>query len=165
MFRAARIATSLLLGLGLLGLTFALGAAAQSNYQVVSLTQAGTITGTVKWMNAEILVVSHPYYAVTDESGRFKLTDVPSGHYQIVAGTRAGSWIGRKRPLTSLPSATLGRPYFHIRKPGRNRFSWSGRRRLSSTSFWVRNSRAAFVVATKFLYAFQAIMVPKTIGK
>ncbi len=219
MFRAAKIATSLLLGL--LGLTFALGAAAQSNYQVVSLTQAGTITGTVKWsgplphraaflidkdpqicdpdsqktrdlerlivgpqngvantvvflkdisrgkpleipearrsldqkrcryephillvpengplqlkssdavlhtvhmdgaatynlpfpftdrtitrnmptaglvnvrcngghswMNAEILVVSHPYYAVTDESGKFELTDVPPGTYEIVA--------------------------------------------------------------------------------
>jgi hypothetical protein len=47
MFRATQIAASLLLGL--LGLTFALGAAAQSSYQVVSLTQAGTITGTVKW--------------------------------------------------------------------------------------------------------------------
>ena len=44
MFRAAKIATSLLLCPVL-----ALGAAAQSNYQVVSLTQAGTITGTVKW--------------------------------------------------------------------------------------------------------------------
>src|ERR1700675_1107928 len=47
MFRAAKIATSLLLGL--LGLTFALAAAAQRSYQVVSLTQAGAITGTVKW--------------------------------------------------------------------------------------------------------------------
>jgi hypothetical protein len=47
MFRAAKVATSLLPGL--LGLTFALGAAAQSSYQVVSPTQAGTITGTVKW--------------------------------------------------------------------------------------------------------------------
>jgi hypothetical protein len=47
MFRAAKIATCLLLGI--LGLMFALGAAAQSNYQVVSQTQTGTITGTVKW--------------------------------------------------------------------------------------------------------------------
>jgi len=28
-------------------------------------------------MNAEMLVVPHPYYTVTDESGRFQLTDVP----------------------------------------------------------------------------------------
>src|SRR5262249_34931110 len=36
------------------------------------------------WMNAEMLVVSHPYYAVTDESGSFQLTNVPPGQYQIV---------------------------------------------------------------------------------
>jgi hypothetical protein len=37
------------------------------------------------WMNAEMLVVPHPYYAVTDEDGNFKLTDVPPGEYEIVA--------------------------------------------------------------------------------
>jgi hypothetical protein len=37
------------------------------------------------WMNAEMMVVSHPYYAVTDESGRFELTDVPAGTYRIEA--------------------------------------------------------------------------------
>ena len=30
-------------------------------------------------------MVPHPYYAVTDESGRFELTDVPPGQYEIVA--------------------------------------------------------------------------------
>lgn len=37
------------------------------------------------WMNAEILVVKHPYYAVTDEHGSFTLTDVPAGGYEIEA--------------------------------------------------------------------------------
>lgn len=37
------------------------------------------------WMNAETLVVTHPYYAVTNERGEFKLTDVPPGEYEIVA--------------------------------------------------------------------------------
>ena len=31
------------------------------------------------WMNAEMFVVPHPYYAVTDERGRFEFTGVPSG--------------------------------------------------------------------------------------
>ena len=37
------------------------------------------------WMNAEILVVPHPYYAVTDEAGRFQITAVPPGEYEIEA--------------------------------------------------------------------------------
>jgi hypothetical protein len=37
------------------------------------------------WMNAEVLVVSHPYYAVTDQHGNFELTDVPPGEYEIIA--------------------------------------------------------------------------------
>jgi hypothetical protein len=37
------------------------------------------------WMNAEVLVVTHPYYSVTDEHGNFDLTNVPSGEYVITA--------------------------------------------------------------------------------
>jgi len=37
------------------------------------------------WMNAEILVVKHPYYVVSDEHGFFRLTDVPAGEYEIEA--------------------------------------------------------------------------------
>lgn len=35
------------------------------------------------WMNSYLVVVDHPYYAVTDENGNFELTDVPSGTYRI----------------------------------------------------------------------------------
>jgi hypothetical protein len=37
------------------------------------------------WMNAEMMMARHPYYAVTDQNGRFELTDVPPGDYEIVA--------------------------------------------------------------------------------
>jgi len=37
------------------------------------------------WMNAEVLVVEHPYYAVTGDQGDFKISGVPPGDYEIVA--------------------------------------------------------------------------------
>jgi hypothetical protein len=46
-------------------------------------------------MNAEILVVRHPYYAVTDEHGKFTLTGVPPGEYQIVAWHEGWHIAGR----------------------------------------------------------------------
>ncbi len=59
--------------------------------QVVArpLNQAGVVeircnAGHV-WMNANILVVSHPYYAVTDETGTFTLDGIPPGTYELVA--------------------------------------------------------------------------------
>ncbi len=35
------------------------------------------------WMTAWVMVVEHPYYAVTDENGNFELTDVPDGVYNM----------------------------------------------------------------------------------
>lgn len=36
------------------------------------------------WMSAYIHVVEHPYYAVTDQDGKFRLEDVPPGDYELV---------------------------------------------------------------------------------
>ena len=36
------------------------------------------------WMSGWIVVHEHPYYAVTDESGRFVLSDVPPGEYTLL---------------------------------------------------------------------------------
>jgi hypothetical protein len=53
------------------------------------MTQPGVIhmrcNGGHDWMNAEMMVVQHPYYAVTDDTGGFQLSNVPPGTYQIVA--------------------------------------------------------------------------------
>jgi len=35
------------------------------------------------WMNGWFVVAGHPYYAVTDESGDFTITDIPAGIYRI----------------------------------------------------------------------------------
>src|SRR5574337_1371646 len=38
-----------------------------------------------KWMSSFVVVKSNPYFAVTDESGRFKIENVPAGSYKIEA--------------------------------------------------------------------------------
>lgn len=36
-----------------------------------------------RWMEAWIIVTEHPYYAVSDKTGKFELTDVPPGKYTL----------------------------------------------------------------------------------
>lgn len=38
-----------------------------------------------KWMSAFVVVKANPYFAVTDEGGRFKIENVPAGSYKIEA--------------------------------------------------------------------------------
>ncbi len=64
------------------------------------------------WMNAEMLVVTHPYYAVTDESGRFELTNVPPGNYQIVAWHEGWGLAGREQAYDVLTEHRIERPVF-----------------------------------------------------
>jgi carboxypeptidase family protein len=64
------------------------------------------------WMNAEIMVVSHPYYAVTDESGRFELTDVPPGQYQIVAWHEGWKIVREDAAFDVLTERRIRRPVF-----------------------------------------------------
>jgi hypothetical protein len=64
------------------------------------------------WMNAEMMVVSHPYYAVTDESGQFELTNVPPGTYQIVAWHEGWGLAGKEQAYDVLTEHTVLRPIF-----------------------------------------------------
>jgi hypothetical protein len=64
------------------------------------------------WMNAEILVVPHPYYAVTDESGRFELTDVPPGEYEIVAWHEGWKVVRQEAAFDVLTERRIQRPVF-----------------------------------------------------
>lgn len=38
-----------------------------------------------KWMGAWVVVVENPYYAITDESGGFKIDEIPAGKYTLRA--------------------------------------------------------------------------------
>jgi hypothetical protein len=64
------------------------------------------------WMNAEIMVAPHPYYAVTDESGKFELTDVPPGEYEIVAWHEGWSLLRQQAAIDVLTQRTIQRPVF-----------------------------------------------------
>ena len=64
------------------------------------------------WMNAEMFVVPHPYYAVTDESGRFEFTNVPAGSYQIVAWHEGWGVAGREQAYDVLTEHKVERPIF-----------------------------------------------------
>lgn len=64
------------------------------------------------WMNAEVLVVPHPYYAVTDENGRFELTDVPPGQYQIVAWHEGWKLEREEAAFDVLTEHKVRRPIF-----------------------------------------------------
>jgi hypothetical protein len=63
-------------------------------------------------MNAEIMVVPHPYYAVTDESGRFELTDVPPGQYEIVAWHEGWKVLREEAAFDVLSERRIRRPVF-----------------------------------------------------
>ena len=64
------------------------------------------------WMNAELLVVSHPYYAVTDEDGRFKLTGVPPGDYELVAWHEGWQLLRQEASFDVLTERRVERPVF-----------------------------------------------------
>lgn len=64
------------------------------------------------WMNAEMLVVNHPYYAVTDADGNFKLTNVPAGEYEIEAWHEGWKVTGEGAVYDVMTQMRVQRPVF-----------------------------------------------------
>jgi hypothetical protein len=48
------------------------------------------------WMSGRIRVFSHPYFAITDDDGRFEIKDAPSGKWRIVYWHENGFHKGRE---------------------------------------------------------------------
>ena len=91
------------------------------------------------WMNAEMMVVPHPYYAVTDESGRFTFTDVPPGTYQIVAWHEGWTLAGKEQAFDVLTEHSVQRPVFTEPK------TWEKSVRVSANE----SSSVNFVIGNK----------------
>lgn len=48
------------------------------------------------WMKAVLLVLDHPYAAITDKDGKFKITDLPPGDHEFVVWHEEKGYIERK---------------------------------------------------------------------
>ena len=90
------------------------------------------------WMNAEMMVVPHPYYAVTDESGRFEFTNVPSGSYQIVAWHEGWGLAGKEQAYDVLTEHSVQRPIFTDPKTWEKSVTVSGNQ-VSAVNFVISN--------------------------
>src|SRR5882757_4802037 len=64
------------------------------------------------WMNAEMMVVSHPYYAVTDQDGNFEMTQVPAGDYELVAWHEGWKVVGENDAYDVMTQLRVKRPVF-----------------------------------------------------
>jgi len=64
------------------------------------------------WMNAEMFVAPHPYYTVTDESGKFELTNIPPGQYVLVAWHEGWSVERQESTFDVLTEKRVQRPVF-----------------------------------------------------
>jgi hypothetical protein len=64
------------------------------------------------WMNGEMIVAKHPYYAVTDENGNFELTGVPAGNYEIVAWHEGWRVVGESAVYDLATQMRVKRPVF-----------------------------------------------------
>lgn len=64
------------------------------------------------WMNAEMLVVQHPYYAVTDEKGQYRLTGVPPGDYEIEVWHEGWKIVRQEAVLDVAAQVEVHRPIY-----------------------------------------------------
>lgn len=92
------------------------------------------------WMNAEMMVVTHPYYAVTDESGRFEFTGVPPGTYQIVAWHEGWGLAGKEQAYDVLTEHSVQRPVFSEPKTWEKSVTVSGKQ-ASTVNFVISNGK------------------------
>src|SRR4051812_33903295 len=48
------------------------------------------------WMKAKLFVLGHPYFAVSDEDGKFEIKNVPAGKLRILMWHEGMGWVHKK---------------------------------------------------------------------
>jgi hypothetical protein len=70
------------------------------------------------WMSAKIAVLNHPYFAVTDDDGKFEIKDAPAGDFRVVVWHEKQGWVlgdgkptgmGKKITITDGKATDLGK--------------------------------------------------------
>ena len=57
------------------------------------------------WMNSYVSVFDHPYFAVTDDNGNYKIDNIPAGTYEVIAWQEMSlkknkDWLVKKAIVT-----------------------------------------------------------------
>jgi plastocyanin len=66
------------------------------------------------WMEAWVYVMDNPYYAITDADGKFTITDVPPGAYNLVA---VQSFTGPVQQLVTVAASKAMELTIELKKP------------------------------------------------
>jgi hypothetical protein len=58
------------------------------------------------WMKAWVRVFDHPYFALTDENGKFEIKNAPAGRYNIIMWQEGVGWVngGREGQPITIPA-------------------------------------------------------------
>ena len=59
------------------------------------------------WMKAYWLILEHPYAAITDEHGRFRIPGLPSGRHEFRVWHERVGWIERKYEVMVIEGKTI----------------------------------------------------------
>lgn len=60
------------------------------------------------WMSGWVRVFDHPYFAVTDEDGKFEIKDAPAGNYRVVYWHEKVGFLGGKAGRFGTPVVIAG---------------------------------------------------------
>jgi hypothetical protein len=72
------------------------------------------------WMKCSLRVFDHPYFAITDEDGKFEIKLTPTGNYNVFVNHTANGWLdgrkGRDGTPVKVPAAGLDMAEIKMKK-------------------------------------------------